>query len=113
MYRNNKISMAIPCLNEEKLITKTLKNVPDFVYKVFVVDDGSTDKTGAAVRAYAKKDKRVKLLVNKPNRGNGYSVVRVMREAIKEGFDINCIVAGDNQCRQEYLIKMVDLVIDN
>lgn len=113
MYRGKKISMSIPCLNEEKLITKTLDNVPDFVGKIYVIDDGSTDKTGDVVRKYAKNDKRVQLIVNEKNMGNGFSVVRTFKEAIKDGYDINCIVAGDNQCRQEYLQQMVDEVIDD
>jgi glycosyltransferase involved in cell wall biosynthesis len=113
MYRNQKISMSIPALNEEGFINKTLDNVPDFVNRVYVIDDGSTDKTQDIVKEYAKKDKRVKLLINERNRGNGYSVVRAFKEAIKEGYDINCIVAGDNQCRQEYLASIIDEVVDD
>lgn len=104
--------MSIPCLNEEKLIAKTLSNVPSFVDKIYVIDDGSTDKTADVIRKYAKKDTRVQMLVNEVNKGNGYSVVKAFKEAIREKFDINCIVAGDNQCRQEYLSKMIDEVIE-
>lgn len=103
--------MAIPCLNEAKLISKTIANVPEFVDKIYVVDDGSTDQTNEVVKNLSKKDKRIKLLVNEKNMGNGYSVTRVFREAIKDGYDINCIVAGDNQCRQEYLSKLIDEVV--
>ncbi len=105
--------MAVPCLNEAKLIVKTLDNVPEYVDRIYVIDDGSTDGTGKIVQSYAKNDKRVKLIVNKVNRGNGYSVVRAFKESIREGYDINCIVAGDNQCRQEYLSNMIDEVIDD
>lgn len=105
--------MAIPCLNEAKLISKTISNVPDFVDKIYVIDDGSTDDTGDVVKDLARKDKRIKLLINEKNMGNGYSVTRAFREAIKEEYDINCIVAGDNQCRQDYLPKLIDEVIDD
>lgn len=102
--------MSIPALNEEGFIVKTLDNVPDFVDRIYVIDDGSTDKTQQLIKKYAAKDKRVHLLVNEKNRGNGYSVIRAFKEAIKDGYDINCIVAGDNQCRQEYLPNLIDEV---
>ena len=31
MYKNNKISVVVPAYNEEKLISKTINAVPDFV----------------------------------------------------------------------------------
>ncbi len=113
MYKNNKISMSIPCLNEEKFIDKTIANVPDFVDKIYVINDGSTDKTEKVVKDLAKKDKRITLINNEKNMGNGYSVIQAFKRAIKEDYDINCIVAGDNQCRQEYLEKLVDEVADD
>jgi glycosyltransferase involved in cell wall biosynthesis len=110
MYKGKRISMSIPCLNEEKLIGKTLAAVPDFVDKIFVVDDGSTDETSQVVEELAKADERIELLRNDQNMGNGYSVVRGFRESIRGDYDINCIVAGDNQCRQEYLADLVEEV---
>lgn len=106
--------MSIPCLNEEKLIGKTVGNVPDFVDKIYIVDDGSTDGTRAEIERLGRHDKRIELLVNQKNMGNGYSVVRAFKEAIKHKYDINCIVAGDNQCRQEYLEDLVaEVAADN
>lgn len=106
--------MAIPCLNEESKIALTLESVPDFVDRIFVVDDGSTDHTLAVIRKAAKSDHRIVPIVNAKNMGNGYSVVAVMKKAIEENFDIYTIVAGDNQCRQEYLADLVEEVaLDN
>ena len=105
--------MSIPCLNEEKLIGKTVSNIPGFIDKVYIVDDGSTDGTRSEIERLARLDKRIELLVNEKNMGNGFSVVRAFKEAIKHGYDINCIVAGDNQCRQEYLKDLVAEVADD
>jgi glycosyltransferase involved in cell wall biosynthesis len=45
MYKGETITVIIPCLNEEQGIEKVLRNMPDFVDEVIVVDNGSTDRT--------------------------------------------------------------------
>lgn len=46
MYRDKRIAIVIPCLNEEEGIAKVLKQIPSFVDEVLVVDNNSTDRTG-------------------------------------------------------------------
>src|SRR6202142_2098620 len=45
MYKNQKITVIIPCLNEEQGIESVLRRMPDFVDQEIVVDNGSTDRT--------------------------------------------------------------------
>jgi dolichol-phosphate hexosyltransferase len=45
MYKQNRITVVIPCLNEEQGIEQVLRRMPDFVDEVIVVDNGSTDRT--------------------------------------------------------------------
>ena len=45
MYKGQKITVIIPCLNEEKGIEKILKGMPEFVDETIVVDNNSTDRT--------------------------------------------------------------------
>ena len=45
MYKGNKITVVIPCLNEEEGIPLVLERIPGFVDEVIVVDNGSTDRT--------------------------------------------------------------------
>jgi dolichol-phosphate hexosyltransferase len=45
MYRDRKITVVIPCLNEEKGIVEVLSRMPSFVDEVIVVDNNSTDRT--------------------------------------------------------------------
>lgn len=112
MYRKKKIGVSIPCYNEENFIDKTLSALPEYVDKVYVTDDGSTDHTQQVIKKFVKKDPRIVLLVNTPNMGNGYSVVNGFKHAIKDNCDIACIVAGDNQYPTEYLSNLIDGVID-
>lgn len=45
MYKGQRITVIIPCLNEEQGIEQVLRRMPDFVDQTIVVDNGSTDRT--------------------------------------------------------------------
>ncbi len=45
MYRDRRITVVIPCLNEEKGIVGVLSRMPSFVDEIIVVDNNSTDRT--------------------------------------------------------------------
>lgn len=45
MYKGQRITIIIPCLNEEQGIERILRNMPEFVDEVIVVDNNSTDRT--------------------------------------------------------------------
>lgn len=51
MYQNLRVSLVIPCLNEEQGIREILRNLPSAVDEVLVVDNGSTDRTAEVARA--------------------------------------------------------------
>ncbi len=66
---NKKISIIIPCLNEEKYISTCLDSLFESDYdkskmEVLVVDGMSSDKTREIVRYYAEKYSYIKLLDN-------------------------------------------------
>ncbi|MCC7234211.1 MAG: glycosyltransferase family 2 protein [Bryobacterales bacterium] len=50
MYKDLRITVIIPCLNEEQGIEKVLRRMPPFVDQVIVVDNGSTDRTSEVAR---------------------------------------------------------------
>ncbi|MEO8659762.1 MAG: glycosyltransferase family 2 protein [Bryobacteraceae bacterium] len=59
MYKNQSITVIIPCLNEEQGIEKVLRRMPDFVDERIVVDNGSTDRTSdvaASLGAYVIRE---------------------------------------------------------
>ena len=68
-----KISIIIPLYNLEGLIGKCIasaldQDLPPEEYEVIVVDDGSTDGSGAICDRYAEKDKRIRVF-HIPNGG--------------------------------------------
>src|SRR5271169_579784 len=52
MYKQQSITVIIPCLNEEQGIEGVMKRMPGFVDQVIVVDNGSTDRTADVAKAY-------------------------------------------------------------
>ena len=65
------ISVIIPVYNVEKYLRKCVDSVIDQTYKnleIILVDDGSTDNSGAICDEYIKKDKRIQVIHQK-NRG--------------------------------------------
>jgi glycosyltransferase involved in cell wall biosynthesis len=50
MYKGSRITVVIPCLNEEEGIQQVLTNLPDFVDEAIVVDNNSTDGTAEVAR---------------------------------------------------------------
>jgi hypothetical protein len=55
MYKENRITVVIPCLNEEEGIPLVLQQIPSFVDEVIVVDNGSTDRTAEIAASFGAK----------------------------------------------------------
>jgi dolichol-phosphate hexosyltransferase len=51
VYKARRITVVIPCLNEEKGIAEVLSRMPPFVDEVIVVDNDSTDRTPEIARS--------------------------------------------------------------
>ena len=71
-----KLSIVIPCFNEESTITEILKKVhaqSKFDKEIIVIDDFSTDSTREILKNEIK-DQIDKLIFNDKNYGKGYSI---------------------------------------
>ena len=51
MYKDQSITVIIPCLNEEQGVEQVLRRIPEFVDQTIVVDNGSTDRTSDVARS--------------------------------------------------------------
>lgn len=95
MYKGLRVSLVIPAYNEERLIGATLASVPQLIDKIFVIDDGSTDKTAEIVKNFG--DKRIELLQHGENKGVGAAIITGYKKSAAEKFDVAVVVGGDNQ----------------
>ena len=78
-----KVSIIMPAYNVEKYIRECMDSVIAQTLEdieIIVVDDGSTDTTGAILDSYAEADKRVRV-IHKENSGYGASMNIGLKEA--------------------------------
>jgi glycosyltransferase involved in cell wall biosynthesis len=55
MYKGQRITVIMPCLNEEQAIELLLQKMPGYVDETIVVDNGSTDRTSEVARGLGAK----------------------------------------------------------
>ena len=112
MYKKKKISFVIPVYNEQKLILDTLRGIPKYVDRVYVVDDCSTDNTASKVEFYSKKkDNRVRLISHQENQGPGQAIITGYLKSASDGYDIAVVCGGDNQMPLEQSNRLIDPLV--
>ena len=80
------LSIVVPAFNEEGFIGRCLRELRAYLdrlglaWEIVVVDDGSSDGTGAVVGQYASADRRIRL-IRGGREGKGAAVRRGMLEA--------------------------------
>jgi dolichol-phosphate hexosyltransferase len=99
MYKDQSITVIIPCLNEEQGIEKVLRRLPDFVDQTIVVDNGSTDRTSDVARSLGAE------VIQEDVRGYG--------RAYKRGFaaatgDIIVTLDGDHSYPADALAYLLE-----
>jgi glycosyltransferase involved in cell wall biosynthesis len=92
---DKRVAVVVPAHDEEKLIAETIRSIPDFVDRVYVVDDASRDGTVGAVRALA--DERVELIEHERNLGVGAAIMTGYRRALADRLDVTAVMAADAQ----------------
>jgi glycosyltransferase involved in cell wall biosynthesis len=108
MFEGKRVAVVVPAFDEEKLVGETIRGIPDYVDRIFVVDDASRDATSA--QADAIGDPRVQLLRHERNLGVGAAIATGYRRALEEGADVTCVMAADNQMDPEELVTLVQPV---
>lgn len=51
MYKGHRISVVVPCYNEEAGVARVMQDMPEIVDEVIIVDNNSTDRTAEVARA--------------------------------------------------------------
>mgnify|MGYP003981645197 FL=1 len=73
-----KISVIIPCFNEEKTITnlvgRVLKSLIDMNKQIVIVDDCSTDNTFKILQELSALDKSINIVSHSSNQGKGAAI---------------------------------------
>jgi glycosyltransferase involved in cell wall biosynthesis len=99
MYKGQKITVIIPCLNEERGIEKILQAMPEFVDEIIVVDNNSTDRTAEVAQGLGAK------LIREEVRGYGRSYRRGFAAATG---DLIVTLDGDHSYPVDALSYLVE-----
>lgn len=114
---NELISVIVPVYNSEQYLDRCIKSIINQTYKnleILLVDDGSTDNSGAICDTFAKNDGRIKV-IRKAN--GGVSSARNIALDIADG-EFFVFVDADDYIEENYILNLyenmsedIDLVI--
>lgn len=104
MLEGKSVAVVVPAHNEERLVGATVAEIPPFVDRILIVDDGSTDATSERA---ADADARVEVIRHEVNRGVGAAIVTGYKRAIEHEVDVTCVMAADGQMAPEDLETLV------
>ncbi len=109
-----KISIVVPCYNEEKAlpyfykeIDKVSKKMKSLVFELLFVDDGSNDRTLEVLKDLSKEDKRVKYLSFSRNFGKESAIYAGLENSTG---DYVTLMDADLQDPPELLSKMYNCI---
>ena len=79
-----RISLVIPCYNEEKNIPYLLEACEELIennFEIIIVDNGSTDQTAGVIKNLKNKYKKCKFIKIKKNLGYGNGILTGLKNA--------------------------------
>jgi glycosyltransferase involved in cell wall biosynthesis len=89
--------VLIPSYNPGAKVFETVRGAREQWNPVWVVVDGSTDGSAAALTAMAAADPGLRVLLRPKNRGKGAAILYGLREALLQGFSHALTLDSDGQ----------------
>lgn len=105
MYEGLRVAVVMPALNEAGHIGDVLRRMPDWIDRIIVVDDHSTD--GTAEAAEQAGDGRLEVIRHHASQGVGGATIAGMRRALDDGADLLVKVDGDGQMDPQQIDKLL------
>jgi len=103
VYTGRKVSVVIPCHNEEEGIRATLSDMPPLVDEVVVVDNNCTDSTAEVARSLGA------LVVRETRKGYGAAYKAGMNAATG---DIIITMDGDGTYPRSFIPVLLEIMIE-
>jgi glycosyltransferase involved in cell wall biosynthesis len=112
MYKNKKIGVVVPAHNEERFIGMVIGTMPDFVDKIYVVNDASTDRTIEIVFTKATQNKKLVVINRETNGGVGAAIITGHARGLHDNMDVLAVMAGDGQMDPAVLNNIIDPIVE-
>lgn len=112
MYQDKKVGAVIPAYNEEGFIASVINGLPDFVDRIYVVDDASTDNTPQIVSDISRRNDKLVVMTHEKNLGVGVAIATGYRRCLLDGIDIAVVLAGDNQMDPAQLPRLLAPIVE-
>ena len=111
MYKKKSIGVVIPAYNEERFIVEVINRLPEYVDKIYVIDDGSIDGTFNAASGVTYRNGNLRVIRHERNRGVGASIITGYKNSIMDRMDVSVVMAGDNQMDPAQLPRLLDPIV--
>ena len=104
------ISVVIPSYKVSKYILDVIKDIPEFVNHIIIVDDKCPQNSGQIAKT--SSDNRVIICYNEKNLGVGGAVITGYKKALELNSDIVIKIDGDGQMDVNYMQKLIQPILD-
>ncbi|MFW6321261.1 MAG: glycosyltransferase family 2 protein, partial [Halohasta sp.] len=126
MYNEHTVAVVVPAYNESGFVGDVIETLPEFVDRVYAVDDQSTDDTWREITAAADAvnettaetdggagfDQRVVPIRHDENRGVGGAIKTGYLRAREDEIDVTAVMGGDGQMDPAYLERIIEPIVN-
>lgn len=111
MISNKKISVVIPVYNVGETIINFLSKIPDYVDKIYLIDDCCPLGTGEIAKKSSLSPSKLTIIFNKKNLGVGGAVKVGYEKCLSDKSDVVIKIDGDNQMDPAQIEKLVEPIL--
>ncbi|QCS42120.1 glycosyltransferase family 2 protein [Natrinema versiforme] len=132
MYKGKQIGVVVTAYDEAAFVGRVIETVPDFVDRIYAIDDRSPDESWDVIQRVADQlneeaddetadselavadggdGRRVVPIRHEENHGYGAAVKTGYRRAAEDGIDIVAVMNGDGQMDPAILDRIIDPVV--
>jgi glycosyltransferase involved in cell wall biosynthesis len=121
MYKGSTVAVVVPAYNEEGFVGAVIDDLPVFVDRAYLVDDGSTDDTWSEIQRHTEARNRdhdgrfddlVVPIQHEENRGVGGAIKTGYQRAREEEIDVTAVLGGDDQMDPRVLTRYLDPIVE-